>query len=414
MFTLKRMSMSNNHVDTLVIGGGQAGLAMSSHLRDQSVPHLVVERHRIAERWRSERWDSLVANGPAWHDRFPKRTFDKDPDSFASRNEIVDYFVAFAQQIEAPMRCGVEVLALRAGPQASGFQAQISEGIIEAKNVVVATGPFQRPVMPQLIPPQADIQQIHSASYRNPAQLRDGAVLVVGAGASGSQIADELIRAGRRVYLSVGPHNRPPRRYRGRDFVWWLGVLGEWDEATAAPDTEHVTIAVSGARGGHTVDFRDLAARGISLVGRAAGYENGVLQFQNDLDTNIARGDANYLATLRAADAYAAANHIDLPSEPEAYRIGEKPPGVDAPILSLNLADAGVTSVIWATGYARDFDWIKLNAFDAAGRPIHKRGVCTLPGLYFLGLPWLARRASAFIWGVWHDAEYLSGHIASR
>jgi len=411
----KVRKMSVIEVDTLIIGGGQAGLAMSEHLSKRGVSHLIVERHRIAERWRSARWDSLVANGPAWHDRFPGMVFSGiDADDFATKDQIVDYFVAYAQQIAAPIRCGIEVKALYKINDGSRFRAETSDGVIEVVNVVVATGPFQRPVFPKLVPAQANIDQIHSSVYRNPGQLREGAVMVVGAGSSGAQIADELVRAGRRVYLSVGAHNRPPRRYRGRDFVWWLGVLGEWDAKVATPGTEHVTIAVSGARGGHTVDFRELAARGATLLGSADSYRDGAMQFLPNLAKNIARGDANYLATLNAADAYVRQKNLDLPEEPEAHRIGPDPSCVIHPLSELNLAAAGITSIIWATGYALDFEWIKLDAFDERGRPVHERGVAAVPGLYFLGLSWLSRRASAFIWGVWHDAEYLADHIAVR
>jgi putative flavoprotein involved in K+ transport len=407
--------MSVVEVQTLIIGGGQAGLAMSEHLTKRGARHLIVERHRIVERWRSERWDSLVANGPAWHDRFPGMTFaGVDPDGFATRDQIVDYFVAYAKQIAAPIRCGVEVKGLRRRAGGCGFRAETTEGAIDATNVVVATGPFQRPIVPASVPAQTGIAQIHSAAYRNPGQLRDGAVLVIGAGSSGVQIADELVRSGRRVYLSVGPHNRPPRRYRGRDFVWWLGVLGEWDAKVIAPGTEHVTIAVSGAHGGHTVDFRELAARGITLLGSAGACQDGVMQFLPNLARNIAQGDANYLSVLSAADAYVAQKGLDLPEEPQAHRIAPDPQCVIDPLFQVNLTAAGITSIIWATGYALDFGWLEVDAFDEQGRPAHQRGVCTVPGLYFLGLPWLSRRASPFIWGVWHDAEYIAGHIAAR
>lgn len=402
-------------VDTLIIGGGQAGLAMSEHLTKRGVQHLIVERYRIVERWRSERWDSLVANGPAWHDRFPGMTFiGVERDSFATKNQIVDYFVAYAKQIAAPIRCGVDVKTLYQNADASGFHADTSEGPIDATNVVVATGPFQRPIVPALVPANTGIAQIHSAAYRNPTQLRAGAVLVIGAGSSGVQIAEELVRAGRPVHLCVGPHSRPPRRYRDRDFVWWLGVLGEWDIKTAGPGTEHVTIAVSGANGGHTVDFRNLAASGLTLLGSANGYHGGDMYFLPDLATNIARGDANYLSVLNAADAYVAQKGLDLPDEPGARAIAPDPPCVTNPIPKLNLAGAGITSIIWATGYALDFGWLKLDAFDDKGRPAHQRGVSAVPGLYFLGLAWLSRRASPFIWGVWHDAEYLAERIVAR
>jgi putative flavoprotein involved in K+ transport len=407
--------MSVEKVDTLVIGGGQAGLAMSEHLSRRALSHLVLERDRIAERWRSRRWDSLVANGPAWHDRFPGLTFSGiDQDAFASKDRIVEYFETYAAQIAAPIRCGVEVRALRAKPDGSGLQAETTQGRIEANRVVVATGPFQAPRIPPLVPTGGAIVQIHSSLYRNPDQLPSGAVLVVGAGSSGVQIAEELLRAGRRVYLSVGPHNRPPRRYRGRDFCWWLGVLGKWDARPPDPDTEHVTIAVSGARGGHTVDFRDLAARGMTLVGRAEIFQQGVMHFAPDLARNIALGDADYLSVLDEADAYVDQEGLDFPAEPAARIIAPNPDCVTAPVMELDLAQAGIGSIVWATGYDFDFGWLQVDAFDKKGRPIHKDGVSTVPGLYFLGLPWLSRRASAFIWGVWRDAEYLASHIAEN
>ena len=181
---------------------------------------------------------------------------------------------------------------------------------------------LQHPVIPAIVPEDAGLMQIHSSAYRNPGQLPQGAVLVVGSGSSGVQIADELQRAGRRVYLSVGPHDRPPRAYRGRDFCWWLGVLGKWDAQAPAPGTEHVTIAVSGARGGETIDFRRLAAQGMTLVGRTESYKDGVMIFAPDLARNIARGDANYMSVLDEADAYVARNGLDLPEEPDARKIG--------------------------------------------------------------------------------------------
>src|SRR6202008_1169721 len=194
---------------------------------------------------------------------------------------------------------------------------ETSHGPIEANNLVAATGPFQTPILPAFVPAEAGLFQIHSSAYRNPGQLPAGAVLVVGAGSSGVQIADELQRAGRRVYLSVGPHDRPPRAYRGRDFVWWLGVLGKWDGAAKEPGKGHVTISVSGAHGGQTIDFRRLAARGMTLVGRTDSYKNGVVTFAPDLADNIAHGDVNYLSVLDEADAYVARNGLDLPEEPE-------------------------------------------------------------------------------------------------
>jgi putative flavoprotein involved in K+ transport len=404
--------MSIETVDTLVVGAGQAGVAMSEHLSNRGVTHLVLERHRIAERWRSERWDSLVANGPAWHDRFPGLTFaDVDPESFAPKERVADYFVDYAEMIRAPVRCGVEVREVRRNAGRRGFRVETSEGVIEANNVVAATGPFQKPVIPAVVPDDAGILQMHSNAYRNPEQLPGGAVLVVGAGSSGAQIADELLRSGKRVYLSVGPHDLPPRRYRGRDFVWWLGVLGKWDVPALEPGTEHVTIAVSGAHGGHTVDFRRLAGQGMTLVGRTQSFADGVLRFAPDLADNIAHGNANTLSVLDEADAYIARNGLDFPEEPEAREVGAEPQCVTDPMLALNIAEAGISAVIWATGFTLDYSWLQVDAFDEQGKPKHQRGVAAEPGIYFLGLPWQSRRGSSFIWGVWHDAKYLADQI---
>jgi putative flavoprotein involved in K+ transport len=388
---------------------------MSEHLTKLGVPHLVLERNRIAEAWRTGRWDSLVANGPAWHDRFPGLEFEGlAPDAFASKDQVAAYFEAYASQFNAPIRTGVEVKKVVRNTDRPGFTIETSEGVIQANRVVAATGPFQRPVIPPIAPKDDSITQIHSAQYFNPQQLPEGGVLVVGAGSSGVQIADELQRAGKNVYLSVGAHDRPPRAYRNRDFCWWLGVLGLWDAEAAQPGKEHVTIAVSGARGGHTVDFRALAHQGVTLVGLTKAFNDGVVTFQADLAENIARGDENYLSLLDAADAYVARNGLDLPEEPEARATYPNPECVTNPILELDLAKAGITSIIWATGYSVDYSWLNVNAFDENGKPKHQRGVSGEPGVYFLGLPWLSRRGSTFIWGVWHDAKHIADHIATQ
>ena len=407
-------TLSSPEHEVVVIGAGQAGIAMSEHLSAHGVPHVVLERDRIAERWQSGRWDSLVANGPAWHDRFPNLTYGIEPDAFPTKDQVAEYFQSYARKINAPIRTGVEVTSVTRNVGRPGFSVESSRGPMEARYIVAATGPFQRPVIPPIVPASAGANQMHSSSYRNPDQLPDGAVLVVGAGSSGVQIADELRRAGREVYLSVGPHDRPPRRYRGRDFCWWLGVLGLWDMETPRAGAEHVTIAVSGADGGHTVDFRKLAATGIRLLGRTVACQSGVLTFADDLAANITAGDASYLALLDDADAYVARHGLDLPEEPEARGLGLDPECVTRPTLTLDLARAGIGTILWATGFALDYSWLKVDAFDESGRPQHRRGVSSEPGVYFLGLPWLSRRGSSFIWGVWHDAKHVAGHIATQ
>ena len=405
--------MSVEKIDTLVVGAGQAGIALCEHLGQQGVPFLVLEKSRIAEAWRTSRWDALVTNGPVWHDRFPNLEFiGNAPDAFVGKDRVAEYIEKYADMVNAPVRTGIEVLSARPFKDRAGFHVETSDGVIEAMRIVSATGAFQHPVIPPIVPKDASVHQMHSAEYRNPDQLAYGAVMVVGAGSSGAQIADELNRAGRKVFLSVGPHDRPPRRYRGRDFVWWLGVLGLWDMAAQKPGTEHVTISVSGAYGGHTMDFRRLAGEGVTLLGMANTYENGALTFADDVRKNVDAGDANYNQLLDDADAYVAAMGLDLPLDPDARAVFPEPASLTDPIDSLDFAAEGITTIIWATGYKQDFGWLKADAFDDNGAPIHQRGVSKEPGLYFLGLPWQSRRGSTFLWGVWHDAKFVADQIA--
>ena len=405
--------MHAEKIDTLVIGAGQAGIAISEHLGDRKIPHIVLERAGIAEKWRNGRWDSLVANGPAWHDRFPNLEFsDINPDSFANKERVADYFAEYAKMINSPIRCGVEVTKVERNIGRRGFSVETTAGIFEADSVVAATGAFQKPIIPSIVPPEADVFQMHSADYRNPAQLPDGGVLVVGAGSSGSQIANELLGSGRKVYLSIGPHDRPPRRYRGRDNVWWLGVLGKWDAPTPSPGTEHVTIAVSGYDGGHTVDFRKFEQAGMMLAGMVKGYRDGAITFLPDIADNIRCGDSSLLAFLDEADTFTNQNGLDLPEEPEMRIIGADTECMLRPLENLSLAKAGISTILWATGYSCDYHWLKMDAFDKMGNPHHHRGISKEPGLYFLGLPWLSRRGSSFIWGVWEDAKYIADYIS--
>ncbi|PTA91895.1 FAD-dependent oxidoreductase [Kosakonia sp. H7A] len=404
--------MSVEKINTVIVGAGQAGIAMSEHLALMGVPHVVLERSRIAERWRSERWDSLVANGPAWHDRFPSLKFDNiSQEAFPPKERMAQYFEEYASMINAPVRTGVDVHQVVRLAGRSGFKVVTSACEFEAANVVAATGPFQKPSFPQIVPESAGVQQIHSSVYKNPQQLPAGGVLVVGAGASGTQIAEELRKAGRDVYLSVGEHYRPPRAYRDRDYCWWLGALGLWDEVKIKPKKEHVAFAVSGYEGGKTVDFRRLAHMGITLVGITQSWDNGVLSFADGLAENIAAGDNAYFDVLRDADAYIERNGLDLPPEPQAWELLPDPQCLLNPLAQLDIAAAGITTIIWATGFKFDFSWLQVDAFDEKGLPFHKRGISAERGIYFLGLPNLVNRASSFIYGVWHDAKYIADHI---
>jgi putative flavoprotein involved in K+ transport len=404
-------------IDTLVIGGGQAGLVMSYRLKQRGIAHLVLERARIAERWRSERWDGLKFQFPNWSVRLPDFAFaHSEPDGFATSAEIVKFIDAFAAFVAPPIRCGVEVTRLTRGNDA-GFIAETTggtiQGTIQAQNVVVATGPYQRPVMPDLLRDHP-VFQVHASGYRNPGQLPSGAVLVVGSGASGAQIADELHRAGRRVFLAVGRHTRMPRRYRGQDLTWWFAALGLFEMTAEQRGPIRVNPSITGAYGGYTIDFRRFAAAGITLLGRVLAARDGALEIAPDLAENLATGDIYYAGFLDMLDAHVERHGLNLPDDPAARMVLANPPCVTEPIRRLDLGQSGIHAVIWATGYDVDFGWIDLPALDARGAPVHRGGVSDVPGLYFLGLPYLAKLHSAFLSGVGDDAAVLADHIAAR
>lgn len=399
--------------DTLVIGAGQAGIAMSEQLSKQGIEHIILEKNRIAEAWRTRRWDALVANGPCWHDRFPGMEFDGDQESFVHHDNVADYFEAYAKQIKAPVKTGVAVTKVTSLDGEQGYHITTSEGELQAKRIVIATGAFQVPSIPPIMAENDKFQQIHSDSYKNPQQLQDGAVLVIGGGSSGVQIATELNKAGKKVYLSVGPHERPPRRYRGRDNCWWLGVLGGWDKEKPT-DGVMKGFAVSGANGGETVDFRQLGHDGIHLLGSTKSYADGVITLNDDLFANVKEAEQNYLELLDIADKYIADNGLDLPEEPEARIIPELPACIENPTDSLDVDEANITTVIWATGFKYDYSWLDVEVLDEAGRPVHNRGVTAVNGVYFVGLPFLSSQGSSFIWGVWHDAGRIAEHIAIK
>jgi putative flavoprotein involved in K+ transport len=402
-------------VETLIVGGGQAGLTMSHMLRRRGRPHLVLERHRIAERWRSERWNGLRFQFPNWSVRLPDFPFvHGDPDGFATSGEIVDYIAAYAAFVAPPIRCGVTVTALQRRDGASGFLAETSAGPIEAANVVVATGPYQRPLVPALVPQDAAVFQVHASRYMEPAQVPAGAVLVVGSGASGVQIAEELLRAGRRVYLSAGRHRRMPRRYRGRDLIWWLHELGVDRITVEQRGPEEPLPLITGAYGGHTIDLRSFATQGVTLLGRLEAARDGRLDFAADLTDSLAYGDASYAAFLDRVDAHVEDRHLDMPQEPAARAVQPDPACLVEPIRRLDLAAAGISAVIWSTGYGFDFDWIKVPVLDSRGRPLHRHGIADVPGLYFLGLQWLSKMTSSFLSGVGDDAARLADCICSR
>jgi putative flavoprotein involved in K+ transport len=407
--------MPFERIKTLVIGGGQAGLVMSHMLRQRGCPHLVLERHRIAERWRTERWDGLRFQFPNWSVRLPDFPLaHADPDAFASAGEITNFIEAYAALVAPPIRCGVPVTALRHGASGSGFVAETPDGSIEAANVVVATGPYQRPVIPDLLTAEAGIFQVHSSRYRNPGQLPPGAVLVVGSGASGAQITEELFRVGRRVYLSVGRHRRLPRRYRGRDLIWWLIAMGLDQTPTEQRGPDRSLPLITGAFGGNTIDFRQFASLGVTLLGRLQAVHRSAMDFAPDLAESLAYGDASYAGFLDLMDAHVERHGLTMPEDPSARAVLPAPHCLAEPILRLDPRAAGIAAVVWATGYDFDFGWIDIPVLDARGGPVHRCGITGIPGMYFLGLQWLSRLNSSLLSGVGDDAALLADHIAAR
>lgn len=406
--------MPTERVETLVIGAGQAGLAMSHMLTRRGCEHLVLERQRVAERWRSERWDGLRFQFPNWSVRLPDFPFrHRAPDDFATSREIVDFLAAYADAVAAPVRCEAAVMRMRARPGRPGFAAETAEGLIEAANVVVATGPYQRPITPGLLA-ASTVLEVHASRYLRPEQLPPGAVLIIGSGASGVQIAEELMRAGRHVFLSVGRHRRLPRRYRGRDLMWWLCELGLDQTPVERRGSDKSLPLITGAYGGHTIDFRNLAREGVTLLGHLRAAHDGGLDFAPDLAASLAHGDAAYAGFLARADAHVAHHGLDMPQDPAAHAITPDPLCLAAADRHLNLCAAGIGAVIWATGYRVDFGWIDVPVLHADGSPIHRRGVSNVAGLYFLGLPWLSRMNSSFLSGVGQDAAEIADHIAAE
>lgn len=396
-------------------GGGQAGLAMSHMLAQRGRQHLVLERNRIAERWRTERWDGLRFQFPNWSVGLPDFPFPHvDPDGFATNGEIVDFITAYSAFIAAPVRCSVPVTALRCRPGGTGFAAETSDGPIEADNVIVATGPYQRPVIPPSLSDEVGTFQLHASRYRNPNQLPSGGVLVVGSGASGAQITEELFRAGRRVYLSIGRHTRLPRRYRGRDLIWWLEAMGLDRTPAEKRGSDQSKPLITGAFGGNTIDFRRFGAEGVTLLGRVQTVHDGVVDLAPDLRKRLAYGDNYYVAFLEMVDTHVKRHGLEMPEDTAARAVIPDPPCLIEPLRHLDLHAADVSTVVWATGYDYDFGWIDLPVFNTRGEPVHRQGITKVPGMYFLGLRWLSNFKSSLLSGIGEDAARIADHIAAR
>ena len=406
-------------VDTVVIGAGQAGLAASFYLTQQGRDHVVLEKSRVAESWRSGRWDSFTLVTPNWMLQLPGFRYQGDaPDGFLPRDEVVAYLEHYAELFHPPLFLGVEATSVERSPGGGGCLVETTSGPIEARNVIVAAGRYQKPAIPalgSLLPSQ--ILQIHSGEYRNTDALPAGAVLVVGSGQSGAQIAEELYQAGRIVYLSVGSAGRIRRRYRGKDMAWWLNQIGYYDRTAspfASPNrNEGGSAHVSGKAGGRTLNLHQFARDGVQLLGRLTEVCEHHVALAPDLMERLAETDKFAADIEESVDEYIAKTGLDVPEEPSA--VPEPRDGYDTEIITrLDMRAAAINTVIWATGYAFDFGWIRLPIFDDHGAPIHNRGITDSTGLYFLGLPMLHTAKSGIIFGVGEDAAYITADIAAR
>ncbi len=404
-------------IETVVIGGGQAGLAMSYYLRQAGREHIIIERARIAESWRTERWDSLMFQFPNWSIKLPGHAFEHDnPDGFAPKDTVVKFIEDYANFIQAPVRCNVSVLALQYNNATQRFLVDTNSHRLEAMNVVVATGSYHLPVIPEyaaLI--SRKVFQIHTRDYRNPQQLPPGKILVVGSGASGVQVAEELQQRGRNVYLSVGRHDKVPRRYRQKDLYWWLDAMGIWRLPLAQkPELKTWRPLFTGMAGGHDIDLQQFGASGMALLGRMRGAAGSKLYFAADLKYSLAKSEAWFSSFRSEMDNYAHERSLSLPPNPrpEQSVLDSSSGGNQIEILDLN--DAGISSIIWAGGFRYNFNWIELPVFDESGEPRARRGISGFPGLYFLGLRRTYAAGSSLLAGVGDDAAYLAEHITSR
>jgi putative flavoprotein involved in K+ transport len=410
------------HYPAAVIGGGQAGLSMSYCLRERGVEHVVLEANAVGHEWRERRWDSFCLVTPNWQCRLPGFSYQDayqgtDPDGFMVRDEIVRYLAAYVDSFAPPLVEGARVTRLRREKSGGAFELSTTAGDFTADQVVVATGPYHTPSIPALAQRLPDgIEQIHSSGYRNPEQLPDGAVLVVGTGQSGCQIAEDLHLAGRRVHLAVGSAPRVARFYRGRDCVAWLDEMGHYaksidDFDDAAAVRMRVNHYVTGRDGGRDIDLRAFARDGMRLYGRLTSVNGPRLEFADDLKVNLDHADAVAESIKDGIDAHIDARGIEAPAEARYVPVWEpdEQPG------ELDLAEAGITSVVWSTGFRRDHRWIEVPVFDGRGYPMHWRGVTACPGLYFLGLPWQNSWGSGRFEAVGRDAAFLADHVdASR
>ena len=414
--------------EAVVVGAGHAGLSTSYYLQANDIEHVVLERAHVGDTWRSRRWDSFTLVTPNWMNRLPDFHYaGDDPDGFMLRADVVDYLERFAERSALPVRTGVTVGSVVRAPDGSGFLVHTDAGTIRSETVVVAVGSFQTPRIAdwsRKLP--ESLLQIGATEYRNAAALPEGAVLVVGSGQTGAQLAEELLAAGRRVYLSVGSAGRVPRTYRGRDSAWWLTRLDPWADPQQPPRL-HMSVDVlptpahrfgpnphaSGKDGGHTINLHRFAHDGMTLTGHVTGFEDGALRFAADLHESLAKADQFAAGYFAGIDRHVAEHGWDIPPPDETNT--DEYYGLDGfdqePPLRLDPEEAGLSTVIWAGGFTHDFSWVEPAPLDEFAYPVHTRGVTSVPGLYFAGLHFLTNASSDLFYGVAEDSAFVASHL---
>jgi putative flavoprotein involved in K+ transport len=398
-------------VETIIIGGGQAGLTTSYHLKQLGREHIVFEgAEKAGNAWRNDRWDSFTLVTPNWSIQLPGAHYDgNDPDGFLPKAKIIAYFERYVEKFNLPIQYKTSVTEVIPLNDGTGYQIKTNDKIYQAKYVVMATGSFQKPKIPAFSTnfPQG-ITQLHSGHYRNPSQLPDGAVFIVGSGQSGMQIAEELYQSGRTVYLCTGTAPRVPRRYRGRDIISWLSDTGFLDQTVDKLPTPKARFVgnpqATGKNGGHSLNLHQFARDGVALFGHIAGAQNGKVMFAPDLKENLAKVDKAEKDIIGMIDRHIEANGIGAPQE----TLPDLQDGYSAEVITeLDLKSANINAIIWAMGYTADYSLVKLLITDEDGFPIQQRGITQYPGLYFVGMNWLHKRKSAILFGVNEDVEHI-------
>jgi len=403
-------------IDTVIVGGGQAGMATSYYLTRNGREHVVLEQAaQAANAWRNGRWDSFTLVSPNWSVKMPGAEYDgSDPNGFMPRDELVAYFERYAERFQVPMQYNTRVLSVEP-EDGKGYRVQTDRGLFEAGNVVIATGWEQLPRIPPFATDLSpDITQLHSSAYRNPESLPAGAVLVVGSAQSGCQIAEELYQSGRQVFLATGSAGRAPRRYRGKDMFEWLFEIGFFNmtpDRLPVPRERFAAPHLSGKQGGHTLNLHRFACDGVTLLGHLRSAEGKKISLAPDLHENLARADGFELQVRRMVDDYIGANGFDAPAE----ELPQLRDGYRQPIIEeLDLEVAGINTIVWAMGYTFDYSLVKLPIHDARGFPIQTRGVTGYAGLYFVGMPWMPVLKSGILAGVGEFAEHIATNITQQ